>query len=98
MRAAQSGWIAARCSSSSIAWHEWPVRFAAHTSPVYLSGPSHGVRPEDLAYLTTILEGGIVWLDRLATRADPATHEGIRRVFTDAIEALPKPAGTHPLG
>jgi hypothetical protein len=38
----------------------------------------------DRAHLTTILDGGIAWLDRLAIRADEERHARVRQVFLDA--------------
>jgi len=85
-----SGWIAARCEGPDTLWHVWRMRPAAHTSPIYLvgantlaSGPA-----ADLAYLQTIVEGGLTWLDGLATRADPATHLRLRQTFLDAQRVL----------
>jgi hypothetical protein len=93
VRATGSGWIAARCEGPGIAWHEWPVRTAAHTSPVYLSGEA--IRRDDGAdrtYLTTILDGGLAWLDTLAIRADEDRHARIRGIFLEARARLAKGA------
>ncbi|MBN4059296.1 CehA/McbA family metallohydrolase [Dehalococcoides mccartyi] len=86
-----SGWIAARAVSDHIAWHVWPVHFAAHTSPVYVKAGRTDVFEAALGeYLITTMQGGIEWLDTLATRADAERHANIRRVFTDAIGAVNK--------
>jgi hypothetical protein len=82
------GWIAARCDGPDTLWHIWPVRPAAHTSPVYLVGSGTTEPTPDLAYLQTIVEGGLTWLDTLATRADPATHRRLRQTFLDAQRIL----------
>ncbi|MDQ6793308.1 MAG: CehA/McbA family metallohydrolase [Chloroflexota bacterium] len=83
------GWIAARCDGPSVLWHEWPIRTAAHTSPVYLAGGRGGPEGgDDRVFLMTILEGGLAWLDTLAIPADDAQHERIRRVFLDAMRQL----------
>jgi hypothetical protein len=34
------------------------------------------------------MEGGIAWLDTLATRDTPERHAAIRRVFEDAIKQV----------
>src|SRR5439155_3297872 len=83
-----AGWIAARCWGPGIVWHEWPVRVAAHTSPVYLGGASMTPSPADALYLGNILDGGLAWLGTLATQADPVRHDRIRSVFLEARQAL----------
>ncbi len=80
-----SGWIAARCVSSLEVQHSWIVNVAAHTSPVYVvAGGQDLFNPSDATYMMTILDGGITWLDTLATRADAERHAGVRRVFEHA--------------
>jgi hypothetical protein len=86
-----SGWIAARAISDHVAWHVWPVNFAAHTSPVYVKAGRTDVFDAALGeYLITTMRGGVEWLDTLATRADAERHSTIRKVFTDAIGAVEK--------
>lgn len=86
-----SGWIAARTVSNHVAWHVWPVNFAAHTSAVYVTAGQSGVFDSQLGeYLITTMQGGVEWLDTLATRADAERHAVIRKVFTDAIGAVNK--------
>jgi hypothetical protein len=56
---------------------------------VYLSGP--GPVPDashHRAFLTTILDGGLAWLDRLAIVADEERHARIRGLFTEARARL----------
>jgi hypothetical protein len=84
----RGGWLAARTSSPFIAQHAWPVHMAAHTSPIYLVGDRHVEARDDIAYLRTIVAGGLAWLDVLATRADRSTHRRIRSVFTSADREL----------
>ena len=88
IRATRGGWLAARTSSPFVAQHVWPVRMAAHTSPIYLVGDRGVDARADIAYLRTILAGGLAWVDTLATRADPASQRRIRTVFTSADRAL----------
>ncbi len=86
-----SGWIAARAVSNHVAWHVWPVNFAAHTSAVYVKAGRTDVFDAALGqYLITTMEGGIEWLDTLATRADAERHSAIRKVFIDAIGSVNK--------
>jgi hypothetical protein len=86
-----SGWIAARAVSDHVAWHVWPVNFAAHTSAVYVKAGRTDVFEASLGeYLITTMQGGVEWLDTLATRADAERHATIRKVYTDAIGAVEK--------
>jgi hypothetical protein len=82
------GWLAARALGPDRLWHEWPMRVAAHTSPVYLSGTRPEPDPGDEAYLDALLEGGLAWLDTLAAPASPARHRRLRKVFLDARRRL----------
>ena len=90
------GWLAARAWGPGRAWHVWPIQVAAHTSPVYLSRRGFAPKPDDISYLTALLEGGKAWLGTLAT----GTPEQIKRadaVFTDAIQRLselPRPSAS----
>ena len=80
-----SGWIAARCVSTLEVQHTWVVNVAAHTSPVYIVADSQELfNPSDATYMMTILDGGLTWLDTLATRADAERHAGVRQVFEHA--------------
>jgi hypothetical protein len=84
-----SGWMAARCVSESRAWSVWPQHIAAHTSAVYLKAGRQEVFDNPTAqYLVTTMEGGIAWLDTLATRDTPERHAAIRRVFEEAIDQV----------
>lgn len=80
-----SGWIAARCVSSLEVQHTWVVNVAAHTSPVYVVADNQELfNPSDATYMMTILDGGLTWLDTLATRADAERHAEVRQVFNHA--------------
>ncbi|MDA1280593.1 MAG: CehA/McbA family metallohydrolase [Chloroflexi bacterium] len=84
-----SGWIAARAVSNHISWHVWPVHFAAHTSAIYVKAGNTDVFDASLGqYLITTMQGGVEWLDTLATRADAERHATIRKVYTDAIGSV----------
>lgn len=88
LRVDRAGWLAARAVGPSIAWHGWPIRTAAHTSPVYLSGATAPRDPGDIAFLSAIIEGGLTWIDTLALIPDAATGQRMRRVFEDAQRTL----------
>jgi hypothetical protein len=64
------------------------VHLAAHTSPVYLDGATGPVRLDDLAHLARLLEGGIAWLETLATPASPDARRRLRGVFDAALVEL----------
>jgi hypothetical protein len=84
-----SGWIAARCVSSLEVQHYWVVNVAAHTSPVYVVADNQDLfNPSDATYMMTILDGGLTWLDTLATRADADRHDQVRQVFQHAKDHL----------
>ncbi len=81
-----SGWLAARCVSKHRAWSVWPQHIAAHTSPVFVKAKGEELFDNPAAeYLVTVMEGGVAWLDTLATRADSARHAAVRSVFEEAI-------------
>lgn len=81
-----SGWLAARCVSNHKAWSVWPQHIAGHTSPVFVKAKGETLFDNPTAeYLVTVMEGGIAWLDTLATRADPVRHAAIKSVFEEAI-------------
>lgn len=87
-----SGWLAVRCSGNDLAWSVWPQYLVAHSSPIYVD--VDGVRPWDdgvANYLVTTLEGGMAWLDTLATHDSQARHEEIRQVFASAIREIRHP-------
>jgi hypothetical protein len=88
LRVQADGWIAARCDGPDTLWHTWTVRPAAHTSPVYVVGDARPERGPDLAFLQTIVEGGLTWLDTLATPVDAETHRRLRRTFLKASRVL----------
>ncbi len=80
-----SAWIAARCISRMNRWVGSPRLVAAHTSPVYvIAGGEELFSPSDATYMLTLLEGGLTWLDTLATPPDPERQARNRRVFEDA--------------
>jgi hypothetical protein len=86
-----TGWIAARCTGRRTAWHCWPVRMAAHTSPVYVVVGDRDrppISPADRAWFQTMLAGGMAWLDELATPVNPETQRRVRGNFEEAARRL----------
>jgi hypothetical protein len=88
-----SSWIAARCNTGRMAPAEpaeLATLIAAHSSPVYVScgGSLPRVEPETGRYFLTTMQGGIEWLDTLATIESHAAQERIRHVFIDAMDEL----------
>jgi hypothetical protein len=85
-------WVAARCIGPDAtyrpAWARWPVSTAAHTSPIYLVGSGSTGERADLAYLITLVDGGLTWLDTLATHADPDHQARLRNTFVTARREL----------
>jgi hypothetical protein len=69
---------------------------AAHTSPVYciVRGQTQ-FAPEAAAYFLTLIDGGLVWLDTLATRPDPQRLARIRQVFLEARAKLHERSQAH---
>ena len=91
-----SGWLAARCVSDHKAWSIWPQHIAAHTSPVFVKAGRDEVFDNPTAeYLITTMQGGIAWLDTLATRDTPERHAAIKHVFEDAIANVRGKQKTH---
>jgi hypothetical protein len=89
-------WVAARCGGRSATyrpfWMRRPIATAAHTSPVYLVGTGIPNDSADLGYLRTIIDGGLTWLDTLATQASPGPHERARGRFLEARRRLGTPS------
>jgi hypothetical protein len=91
-----SAWIAARCVSRLVNWHEWPINWGAHTSPVYvIAGEEELFNPSDALYMLTLLEGGLTYLDTLAIPSSATTHEKIKDVFRDAQAELHRRLHVH---
>jgi hypothetical protein len=83
------GWLAARCSSESGPTSSWRFKIAAHTSPVYVQVPGRELfSPEAATYFLQLIDGAQLYVDTLATRADPETHGRIRKFYTAARAAL----------
>lgn len=83
------GWLAARVISEHTSWHVWPVKFGAHTSPVYVEVSGSEVFDGPTAeYLITVLEGGLTWMNTLGIPASPDRHAAIKKYFEDGIAEL----------
>ena len=96
---AESGWIAARCTSALSGWALSTRGVAAHASPVYIVVDGAELyNPSSATYMLTLLEGGMTWVDTLSIPADPQTHQRVRGVFEQAQQSLHTrmhTAGTH---
>ncbi len=80
-----SSWIAARCASNLLVQHCWPVYLAAHTSPVYLVVPGKELfSPGDAAYMLTLIDGGLTYLDALSVRYDEERHRQMKAIYERA--------------
>ena len=81
-----SGWIAARCSANG----RHPGGYmAAHTSPVYIQCGRH--RPFDgpaAEHLLALVEGGIEYLNTLATHFDESSQRRMVKLFNEARREL----------
>jgi hypothetical protein len=80
-----SAWVAARVTSGMHGWVGSPRIVAAHTTPVYVvAGDQELFSPSDAAYMLTLVEAGLTWMDTLATRPAAERHALNRRVFEEA--------------
>jgi hypothetical protein len=86
VRVEGSSWIAARCSGAA----GKPGGFmAAHTSPIYIR--CGGSRPFDgpaAEHMLALVEGGIEYLNNLATVYDERSRERMVRLFNEARQEL----------
>jgi hypothetical protein len=90
LRLKGNAWVAARCVSQ----YKWfysgaPSFIAAHTSPVYVNVTDQWVpSQEEASFMLTMIEGGITWLDTLATPHDSDSQKHLREVFDSAKRRL----------
>ncbi len=83
------GWLAARCSSRSGPTTNWYFKIAAHTSPVYVDVPGRELfSPEAAAYFLNLIDGCQSYVETLGPRPDAEAYARIRKVYTDARDAL----------
>jgi hypothetical protein len=89
-------WVAARCASRQVMLHSFPLYAGAHTSPVYVVVDGRRMFSQsDAAYMHTMLEGGLTYLDTLSIPASPEKHERIKSVFRQAQAELHRRAHAH---
>ncbi|MFW6189161.1 MAG: CehA/McbA family metallohydrolase [Planctomycetota bacterium] len=81
-----SGWIAARCSGR----REHAAKYlAAHTSPVYLKcGQSRAFDGPAAEHMLALVEGGVEYLNTLATVFDEGSRKRMARQFKEARAEL----------
>jgi hypothetical protein len=81
----ESSWLAARCGANQMVWHCWPIALGAHTSPVYVQvGRKRQLCAADAAYMLTLIDGGLAYLDTLSVRYNEERHRAMKRVFEEA--------------
>jgi hypothetical protein len=96
IRVQGNAWIAARCSSHLDGWVGSPSSAAAHTSPVYVVADGTELfSPTEAAYMVTLLDGTLTWLDELAIPAGPERHGRVRQVFVEARDRLSRRLHAH---
>jgi hypothetical protein len=84
-----TSWVAARCGSNLKVQHCWPIFVAAHTSPIYVVVPGTDLfSPSDAAYMLTLIDGGLTYLDTLSVRYDEKRHREMKAVYKHAREHL----------
>ncbi len=94
----ESCWLAARCYGEIDLWHNWVNKVAAHTSPVYVTvGGREVFSPSDAAYVLTLIEGGITYLNEIASYRDEAKRARHIRIFESGKEAVHRKLHDHNL-
>jgi hypothetical protein len=85
-RVPRTGWIAARCSG----YPSHPGGYAAaHTSPVYLAcGDTRAFDGPAAEHMLALVEGGIEYLELIATAFDKASRARMVKVFDEARQEL----------
>jgi len=92
----RSSWIAARCGSRLRVHHCWPMHLGAHTSPVYVAvGGAEMFSPVDAAYMLTLIDGGLTYLDTLSVRYDEERHLRMKAVFDRARREIERRLRAH---
>jgi hypothetical protein len=86
IKARGTGWIAARCSG----YARHPGSYvAAHTSPIYLAGGDGRMFDGDAAqHMLALVEGGIEYLNTLATVFDEPSRKRMVKLFNEARREL----------
>ena len=86
VRIDSSGWVAARCSAHP----QHPGSYmAAHTSPVYVvCGDSRPFSGPAAEHMLGLVEGGIEYLNKLATVFDEPSRKRMVKLFNEARQEL----------
>ncbi len=93
----KSSWIAARCGSSLVVNHCWPIHLGAHTSPVYVVvGGEEMFSPADATYMLTLIDGGLTYLDTLSVRYEEERHRQMKAIYRKARNQLEQRLHSHP--
>jgi len=86
VRVARSGWLAARCFG--LEGHP-DAYLAAHTSPVYIKvGDTRAFDGAAAEHMLALVEGGIEYLNTLATAFDEASRRRLVRLYKEAQAEL----------
>jgi hypothetical protein len=82
------GWIAARCAGPERL--SYGMRnIGAHTSPVYLTdGAARCFSAPAAEYMMKLVEGGMLWLDTVATPSSREQMDRVRSLFAEARGVL----------
>jgi len=81
-----SGWIAARCTGRQ---RHPGAYLAAHTSPVYLRcGQGRAFDGPAAQHMLSLVEGGIEYVNTLATMFDAASRRRMAKLFHEARQEL----------
>ncbi len=86
VKVAASGWIAARCSGLPRPAKSY---VAAHTSPVYVRcGGARAFDGRAAQHMLALVEGGIEYLNTIASAFDGPSRKRMVRIFTEARKEL----------
>lgn len=86
VKVSRSGWIAARCSGVP---GSPSARLSAHTTPVYVKcGDTRAFDGPAAEHMLALVEGGIEYLNALATAFDESSRKRMVKVFNEARQEL----------
>lgn len=85
----ESSWLAARCYGREKIWTRWPIDIGAHTSAIYVVvGGQRQTSTLDASYLLTLLEGGMAYVNTLASFRSEAQRQRYHDLFLAGREAI----------
>jgi hypothetical protein len=81
--------VAARCYGRDKIWTRWPIDIGAHTSAVYVVvGGRRQTSTADASYLLTLLEGGLAYVNTLASFRSETLRQRYQALFQAGREAI----------